>query len=480
LITLSSGLFQSNEQYILVIASAKGKSEACYADKPITIDTKPSLVYTPISSGAGSLRSNVALSYPGDETPINLAQTDCLPKDKSCTNVVVDLYGAQISLRQIRFEKIDLAKVVAEGRILNPENIGQFSVKSRQLQAALTNITTRGGPGGTLINLSNVLAGPRKQPLILTEGSLQPSKAPATKALAWLWISGALTAGTGAAPAWVLDGKIDVPPAQFRGPLLIKWATATANIGNNKIDGMAAKDIIDFSSPSLTWLHSGKGLGTTFTLAPTYETNRELTHHNMLIVGDWVFSPNFLNQTQQVRIAEKYFSLRNQQAKGKEGKACSKNLPALKMPVQGDFKDCRFPKTGTSLTFHVGFETGGALSTTTVKNPNTKAVVGIIPTYDIGRYVQQFDGLYQFRNFSLESYLVARYLFSTEHTAVNNRGGVPYLETVSGWKAVNVLTGTYAPGANPHIKLNIAYTNGFSAPVYQRANGIRIGLGIAY
>ncbi|MGA2005594.1 MAG: hypothetical protein ABSG70_19600 [Terriglobales bacterium] len=113
-------------------------------------------------------------------------------------------------------------------------------------------------------------------------------------------------------------------------------------------------------------------------------------------------------------------------------------------------------------------------------NPTTKAVVGTIPTYDIGRFVLELDALYQYRNFSFESYFTGRYLLTTEHTAVNDRHGNPYLETVTGGKAVNVLTATYSPGANPHIKFSIAYTNGFSAPVYQRANGIRIGLGVAY
>jgi len=55
-----------------------------------------------------------------------------------------------------------------------------------------------------------------------------------------------------------------------------------------------------------------------------------------------------------------------------------------------------------------------------------------------------------------------------------------YLKTVSGWKAVNVLTFSFAPGSSPHIKFNVAYTEGFSAPTYQRANGVKIGLAVAY
>jgi hypothetical protein len=249
------------------------------------------------------------------------------------------------------------------------------------------------------------------------------------------------------------------------GSVPITPVTVSANIGNNKIGGVAAKDVIDFEIPSLMWLppvvHDELRLQVPASL--TLETNRAFTHRNLLGVGDVIWDERALNQSQAVRTAE----------------AAASKEP-FKMPPQGKFGKGGYESVGWMLQFHTGFEAGGALATTTVTNPKTKATIGVLPTYSIARFVPQIDGLYQYRNFSLESFLTARYLFTTEHTAVNDKAGIPYLETVSGWKAVNVLTFSYTPGQSPHIKLNIAYTEGFSAPTYQRANGVKIGLAIAY
>jgi hypothetical protein len=108
-----------------------------------------------------------------------------------------------------------------------------------------------------------------------------------------------------------------------------------------------------------------------------------------------------------------------------------------------------------------------------------KVTVGTIPTYSIGRFVPQIDGIFNYRWLGFESYLTGRYLLTTEHTAVNDKAGNPYLETVSGWKAVNVATFSVTPN-DQHLAVTIAYTNGFSAPSYQRANGIKIGLLVKY
>ncbi len=392
----------------------------------------------------------------------------------------------KFTLERVAFQELDVDKIVKSGVIEQPYSIGKITIMSSSLKPLIATQKSGLGQAGTIFGLSNVLMVGSKQPgLKLKAGPFTASKAPATKDAAWLWISGTGTAGTGAAPAWVIDGKIDAPPVYEKGPFQLRAATATANIGNNKIDGQAAKDVIDFSAPSGRWIFNPPGLGFAINLAPTYETNRELTHRNMLVTGDFAISPNVLDHTQAVRTARKYFQLRDEKKPDPNGvpkkiAGCQLTAPITKMPAQGDFSDCRFPRSGWRLNFHPGFEAGADLATATVKNPTTKAVVGTIPTYDIGRFVLELDALYQYRNFSLESYFTGRYLFTTEHTAVNDRHGNPYLETVTGAKGVNVLTATYSPGANPHIKFSIAFTDGFSAPVYQRANGVRIGLGVAY
>jgi hypothetical protein len=486
LLTLVSGSLRSGQKYALKLPAANGGGAVkCYAGEPITIDTAPKVTYVPnpLPPG-GKLQSNVAFSFPGDATPINLVGADCKAQDAKCTDVVVDLHGVQIHTGRIRFEKLNLDQIQKTGEIANPNNIGAFDVSSEDLQASLTATTPnkekdKDKDRGTVVTLSNVLIGRTGELLKFTQGPLTARKAPATKDLAWLWINGTITAGTGTTPAWVLDGKIDAPSWETRGPLIWKLATATANVGNNKIGGQAAKDVIDFSSPSATWLHAGRGFGATVNISPTYETNLALSHKNFLAVADGVVSWNSLNQTLAVRTAETYFRLRDDQQKHNNDHPDSKDLKEIAIPDQGKFLK-GYPVTGWSLTPHIGFETGDALSTTTVKNPSTKATIGVIPTYSIARFVPQIDGLYQFRNFSLESYLTGRYLFTTEHTAVNNKAGIPYLETVSGWKAVNVLTFSYSPGSSSHVKFNVAYTEGFSAPTYQRADGVKIGVAVAY
>lgn len=474
------GEFQLGKQYSLAIKMPNGKPEPDCLDQPMTIDTTPAVIYIPNQNAneGGKFESLAAFSLPGSDKAVNFVAPDCVHPvtGATCIDIVVELHGAQIHVRKIQVMEIDRASL-ASGEIESADSIGRIGVNSVPLRASLRATEPNDKDGGSFVNLSNVLIGGSGTALPFTEGKLTARKAPATEDLAWLWINGTVTAGTGTAPAWVLDGKIESPSKQFNparqffSAVLLNWANATANVGNNKINGQTAKDVIDFSGLSTSWFHEESSVVTVVSIAPTYETNLELSHRNFLTVGDLVPGWRALEQTQVVRIAQKYFAGRD------------KN-PRWKLPDQGNVKCLRDafcpPKAGWSLTPHVGFEAGGALATTTVTNPKTKATIGILPTYSIARFVPQIDGLYQYRNFSVESYITGRYLFTTEHTAVNNNAGIPYLETVSGWKAVNVLTFTYSPGASPHIKFNVAYTEGFCAPTYQRANGVKIGLAIAY
>ena len=457
---------QSDKKYTFTISGSANKPEPnCYLNIPIQIDTAPTV--HPLSSGAGArsltLSSNVALTRAGKSTPF-----ETIPQKSATGKPAVVFPPIQAPGVEIRGETFPTKDVVLQPyldglKIDNPNAIGKISATLEAVTPLRTG--SAGKPKDVILpGLGNVLGA---QP-VFGSANLAASKAPATEDLAWLWINGTVTAGTGTAPAWLLDAKFQPPSTQANGTILWTWVCATANIGNNKINGQAAKDVIDVSGPSVTLFADGKEVGKALSLSPTYETNRAGSHRNLNAVGDSVFSWGILNKTQTVRAAETYFAKREKDP-----------TKTLTMPAQGKFPD-GFPTTGWSLKPHLGFEAGGALATTTVKNPKNNATIGILPTYSIARFVPQIDGLYQYRNFSLESYVTGRYLFTTEHTAVSNKAGIPYLETVSGWKAVNVLTFIYAPGSSPHLKFNVAYTDGFSAPTYQRANGVKIGLAIAY
>ena len=262
------GEFHSGKKYTLTINLAGGKPEQDCLAQPITIDTTPGVTYIPDQqpNEGGKFYSLAAFSLLGSDKPVNFIAPDCGPPllpGATCVDVVVELHGAQIHLRKLQVMEVD-QKRLAKGEIDYGGSIGTIGVNSVPLRASLRGTRPNDKKGGSFVNLSYVLVGTSNDPLTFTEGPLTVGKAPATKDLSWLWINGTVTAGTGAAPAWVLDGKIDSPSKQFPpskllpGPVLLKWANATANVGNNKINGQAAKDVIDFSALSTTWFHEDR------------------------------------------------------------------------------------------------------------------------------------------------------------------------------------------------------------------------------
>jgi hypothetical protein len=464
LATIGGGLkFESNKQYVFTLTMSDRKDKSKIGSvASFIVDTSPKVKLVKSQSGLTTIESSIAFSLKGSNSILSNNAHFCR------SGQVVQVARRDHSNTEIYFSgsSLPLAEsslcAISESRLddmPDANGIGMLALGKSELARNIVSLT--GVIKGKIVNIFG-------DDLTFDETSagtgVQP--APQKKEDAWLWANGTITAGTGSAPAWVLDGLFTPPMWEFwlRG-VQVTPVRVSANIGNNKIGGVAAKDVIDFEVPSSMWLppvvHDDLRLQVPASL--TLETNRAFTHRNLLGVGDVIWDVRALNQSQAVRTAE----------------AAASKEP-FKMPPQGKFGKGGYESAGWMLQFHTGFEAGGALATATVTNPKTKATIGVLPTYSIARFVPQIDGLYQFREFSLESYLTGRYLFTTEHTAVNNKAGIPYLETVSGWKAVNVLTFSYTPGSSPHIKFNVAYTEGFSAPTYQRANGVKIGLAVAY
>jgi hypothetical protein len=464
LVTLDSGLkFESKKQYVVSLTLNDGKDKSKVSTvSSFLLNTSPTVKLEKTLAGPTRMVSSVAFSLKGSQAILTNNVKFCksgqvIPvthPNKSKMEVYFD--GSSLPLAESSLCEISETKL---HQIPDADAIGALTLKHDVAAQNITNLT--GVIRGKIVNIFG-----DELTIEQNAAGAGTQSAPQKKEDAWLWANGTITAGTGSAPAWVLDGLFAPPSWEFWwGGVPVTPVKVDANIGNNKIGGVAAKDVIDFEVPSLMWLPPVVGGVLRFQVPTslTLETNRALTHRNLLGVGDviWDFRP--LNRPQAVRTAEE---------------AASKS--PFKMPPQGKFGKGGYESVGWTLEFHTGIEAGGALTTTTVTNPKTKATIGILPTYSIARVVPQIDGLYQYRNFSLESFLTGRYLFTTEHTAVNDNAGIPYLETISGWKAVNVLTFSYSPGASPHIKFNVAYTNGFCAPTYQRANGVKIGLAIAY
>ncbi len=464
--------FESKQTYVLKIThlGPDGKPAIGPDGKTlfdiVTIDTTPVAQLSSKAPGKNGvdLSSNVAIALPGSTTPLRNSLGNC-PDPGNANGSPPHHVGAPLLLPQF---KVDLTQTeLCETDIAAPLSLASLNEIS-VIPGIFTPVHSAPSPpvkGKTIampallpiVGLSDVLG---DQLEVAGKESLAKSKAPANKDAAWLWINGTVTAGTGAAPAWVLDGKLaPFPTMPFNSATVFIWFSTTANIGNNKIGGQAAKDVIDFGGPSLNYFKDWKEVGGQFSAAPVYETNLALNHRNLLAVGDVIWDSRAWNQTQFVRTALKY--------------------GPTKMPKEVNYSPGGYVPLGWSLHLHTGFEAGGALEAVAVTNSKTKKTVGTIPTYSIARVVPQVDGTLQYKWFGFESDLTARYLFTTEHTAVNDKLGNPYLETVSGWKAVNVGTFSITP-ADQHLALTIAYTSGFSAPTYQRANGIKIGLLVKY
>jgi hypothetical protein len=449
LIGFSGSPFRSKAIYSLSVSHADVNA------KPdlLQIDTSPTVT---IAQGAGknsvNLRSAVAITLPGKTIPLANSRSGSCPTQRAHqVTLAVQLPGLKIDFGKTELCEIDMT-ALQNNDLGDPDAVSliQGIVTSRQS----VNNDTSPKPI-QLSGLSNVLGGTLQ---LDGKSTLAQAKAPANESAAWLWVDGTVTAGTGTAPAWVVEEKFAPFTTQLKGENILTWFAVTANIGNNKVGGQTAKDVIDFVGPSLKNYHDWKKVGVESSLAPTYETNRAFNHRNLLAVGDIIWDLDALNQTQFVRTARTH--------------------PPAKLPKQGDYKG-GYATVGWNLHIHSGIETGDALTAVLVTNSKTKAVVGTIPTYAICRFVPQVDGIVQYKWLQLEDLFTGRYLFTTETTAVNDKNGNPYLKTVSGAKGVNVLTFSVTPAAQ-HFALTVAYTNGFSAPTYQRANGVKVGVQFKY
>ena len=291
--------------------------------------------------------------------------------------------------------------------------------------------------------------------------------APTSKDAAQFYANLQIAAGTKASGAWGLDGKV----AMYSVPFLYRsWLTlvsATANTGNNtsNITGSTYTDTIDWTLPAsrLFSLWSRKApTSLTVTASPLYETDREFDKKNFTFSGDTLWSAKKLYQPQNYRTVSK----------------------SGVMPKQGD---PGYAKFGYELEFHAGVESGGTLLVTTAQN--TKKTQSIeVPKYQIERIVPQIHGQFQraigsqgsLGNLTIDSLLKSRYLFTGENTVRQSTSGVLSLKEVSGWKALETLSGTWAPPQSSYVGIVATYKTGFDAPKFSRVNSVLIGVVIQF
>jgi hypothetical protein len=302
-------------------------------------------------------------------------------------------------------------------------------------------------------------------------------KAPATKAAAQYYANVNYAAGVGSKPAWVLDGKL----APSVGSLVHGFQffpLATADVGQNTINGMTYTDTIDFGGSAsrvfrldMTHFPLQEIL---FTPGITYETDKEFDRDNLLATTDLRYSFAHLYNPQTTRSLQRYAEIikrlneSNQKTPGN-----SSNSPALQ-PEQ-----IPLPRFGYELDFHTGLEVGGALVDTTVKATSGSATQ-VLPTYAIFRVVPQVHGLIQVWRFSVDSSVAIRYLATTENTVVQLPNKSLILEKVSGWKTYGVINGNLGLGDSGHFAITVAFRDGFAPPKFQRVNTVQAGLTFKY
>jgi hypothetical protein len=294
------------------------------------------------------------------------------------------------------------------------------------------------------------------------DATFGPQSGPASKDAAVFYANLQIAAGTGTAGAWGIDGKVSLLNVPFlRGTWTL--LSATANTGNNtsNIKNTTYTDTIDWMLPG-SWAHSlWKTAPTTLTMiaGPKYETDYRFDKKNLLFSGDSIWTPRKFYQPQSYR------------SKPKNG-------------VLPKYGDDGYAKVGYELEFHAGIESGGALIDTTAQNTKKTQRINV-PKYSIERIVPQIHGLYQQSIgwaglLSLDSTFTARYLFDAENTVRQAADGSLSIKRVSGWKAINTLTGTWNPPKSNNVGMTVTFKEGFDAPKFSRVNSVLIGVLIEF
>ena len=290
-------------------------------------------------------------------------------------------------------------------------------------------------------------------------------QAPATKALSTLYVKGDWAAGSGAKPAWVLEGRL--------APILFKpvagwrfFPDLETDIGNNTIANIKYSDSADFG-------FSGKRDDNTRALARSirlqhvtttagfdYETDKELDRDNAL--GD----ANFL-----FRFAHLY----EQQTATRSSILAEAKKQSYNQGYEVKTEDLRTPAVGYELDFNLLTEDGSAIKDTTAKATSGGATI-LVPSYRIARLGPQIDGVLELWNLSLNVKALGRYLFTEENTVHQLKNNSLILVPINGWQGYAEVDANWNIDPTKHLALNVTYKNGSIPPAFIRVNCVQAGL----
>jgi hypothetical protein len=290
-------------------------------------------------------------------------------------------------------------------------------------------------------------------------------QAPTTKALSTLYVKGDWVAGSGAKPAWVLEGRL--------APMLFKpvagwrfFPDLETDIGNNTIANIKYSDSVDFgfsvkrddNTPALS--RSIQLQHVTTTAGFDFETDKELDRDNAL--GD----ANFL-----FRFAHLY----EQQAAARSSILAAAKKEPYNQGYDVKTEDLRTPAIGYELDFSLFTEDGSAIKDTTAKATTGGATI-LVPSYSIARLGPQIDGVLELWNLSFNAKALGRYLFTEENTVHQLKNNSLILVPVNGWQGYGEVDANWNIDPTKHLALNVTYKNGSIPPTFIRVNCVQAGL----
>lgn len=288
--------------------------------------------------------------------------------------------------------------------------------------------------------------------------------APATKALSTLYVKGDWAAGSGAKPAWVLEGRL--------APILVKpisgwqfFPDLETDIGNNTIANIKYSDSADFgfsfrrddNTPAATSIRLQH---VTTTAGFDYETDKELDRDNALGDANFLFRFAHLYEQQSAQRSSLLAEAKKQaQNQGYE--------------VQSD--DLRTPAVGYELDFNLFTEDGSALKDTTAKATTGTATI-LVPSYKIARLGPQINGVLELWNLSFNVKAAGRYLITQENTVHQLKNNSLILVPINAWQGYAEADANWNIDPTKHLALNLTYRNGSIPPTFIRVNCVQAGL----
>jgi hypothetical protein len=438
----SAHLLQPGQQYRLVLQDPQAGSKPT---AKIDVDTKPIATIeqdgSDLSGRLFAIHGNIALQ---PSSKITVSAHGFLEPDKPLAA------EARIT------EPVDLA-APDPLRAIDPTHLGSASFKLKRQLYFYSQVAFR------VSGLRNAL-GEMVEPDPKARVKIPP--APASKALSTLYVKGDYAAGTGAKPAWIMEGSLTpklIPP--FAGWQL--YPDLEADIGQNSIPNLKYTDTVDLGFSLSRYDAPSMGISQAINLnligsqvGFVYETDKELDRDNALGTFNELLRFRHLWEPQE---AKKSALLAKAQG--------SKSNQGFEVKPE----DLRSPAFGYQFYPILVGEFGSALKDITATATVGKATIRV-PSYAIARIGPQLYAKIELWNASFDVRATARYLAVTENTVRQLPNNSLLLRPLNAWQGYEEANANWNLDSSGHLAINVCYKNGFAPPKFNRVNTVQAGL----